>query len=150
MNSCSTKVVAPPVEARVLQDGHRFVVVSGKFTNHLGVGVIKGPAGERLYTTKVERTLLDIAVRSIYCGGVGEVLEAYRPAPLREAAYGDAEEARPPLSIPPSHRLLPRAGWLRRRGSGSGPPGLEFDFYLTYGMDDTVYDKTWHLHPRGL
>jgi len=48
------------------QDGHRFAVISGKFTNHLGVGAIKGPAGEKLYATKVERTLVDIAVRPIY------------------------------------------------------------------------------------
>ena len=66
-------------------NGRRYVVIAGKSTDHLGVGAIKGPAGERLFATKVERTLVDMAVRPIYCGGVGKVLEAYGAARDQES-----------------------------------------------------------------
>jgi len=60
--------------------GRRYVVVAGKFTNRLEVTETRGPAGEALATTKLERTLIDIAVRPVYAGGVHKVLEAYRAA----------------------------------------------------------------------
>jgi hypothetical protein len=136
-------------------DGHRFVVIAGKSTNNLEVGAIKGPAGERLLATKVERTLVDIAVRPIYCGGVGKVLEAYRAA-------RDAISSRRLMAtlkkldyLYPFHQAI--GFYLERAGFGgealelARQPGLEFDFYLTHGMDDTVFDKAWRLHyPRGL
>jgi hypothetical protein len=136
-------------------DGHRFVVISGKSTNLLGVGTAKGPAGERLYATKVERTLVDIAVRPVYCGGVSKVLEAY-------CAARDGVSVKRLLAILkklghlyPYHQAI---GFYLERGGFDGEaldlaraPGLELDFYLTHGMSDTVYDKAWRLHyPRGL
>ena len=58
----------------------RIVLLSGKNTGNLGVVKIVGPLHEQLDVTSVERTLIDIAVRPIYAGGVFQVLEAYRSA----------------------------------------------------------------------
>ena len=47
----------------------RVVLLAGKHTGRLEVGVIEGPRGERLEATKLERTLIDITVRPVYAGG---------------------------------------------------------------------------------
>lgn len=137
------------------QEGHRFVVIAGKSTNYLGVGAIKGPAGERLYATKAERTLVDIRLRPIYCGGVGKVLEAYRAARDQLSAKRLMGTLKKLGHLYPYHQAigfyLERAGFDGEALDLARQPGLEFDFYLAHGMDDTIYDKTWRLHhPRGL
>jgi hypothetical protein len=137
------------------QEGHRYVVIAGKFSNHLGVSAIKGPAGERLYATKVERTLIDITVRPIYAGGVAKVLEAYRASRDGLSAKRLMATLRKLDHLYPYHQAvgfyLERAGFDGEAPDLARRPGLEFDFYLTHGMDDTVYDKAWRLHhPRGL
>jgi hypothetical protein len=140
----------------VFSDGlHRFVVIAGKFTNGLEVGHLRGPAGERLQATKVERTLIDISVRPIYCGGVQRVLEAYR------AARGVLSPNRLMTTLKrlghlyPYHQVI--GFYLERAGYGSEVlgaarrPGLHFDFYLAHGMGDRAYSKEWRLYyPRGL
>jgi hypothetical protein len=137
------------------KERRRFVIIAGKFTKGLGVGAVKGPAGERLNATKVERTLIDIAVRPIYCGGVGSVLEAYRAARDELSAKRLMATLKKLDHLYPYHQAI--GFYLERAGFGGEAldlarrPGLEFDFYLTHGMDDAVYDKAWRLHyPRGL
>ena len=49
-------------------------------TNALGVIEIQGSEDETLKVTGIERTLIDIAVRPVYAGGVFEVLKAYKLA----------------------------------------------------------------------
>lgn len=60
------------------EDGE-FLILSGKHTGRLEVGSL-AVDGEEIAVTKVERTLIDIAVRPAYAGGVYQVLEAYRGA----------------------------------------------------------------------
>jgi hypothetical protein len=136
------------------QAGHRFVIIAGKFTNYLGVGPIKGPAGEKLYATAIERTLVDMVVRPVYCGGVGRVLEAYRAARQLSAKRLMATLKRLGHLYPYHQAIgfyLERAGFAGEALDLARQPGLAFDFYLTHGMDDTAYDKTWRVHyPRGL
>jgi hypothetical protein len=136
-------------------DGRRYVVIAGKSTNYLGVGAIKGPAGERLFATKVERTLVDMAVRPIYCGGVGKVLEAYRAARDQLSVKRLMGTLKKLGHLYPYHQAigfhLERAGFDGEALDLARQPGLEFDFHLAHGMNDTVYDKTWRVHhPRGL
>jgi predicted transcriptional regulator of viral defense system len=135
--------------------GHRFVVVAGKSTNNFGVGVTKGPAGERLLATKVERTLVDLAVRLIYCGGVNKVLEAYRAAKPVLHVERLLSTLKKLDYLYPYHQAigfyLERAGFDAADLDLARKPGLDFDFYLTHGMEDAVYDKAWRLYyPRGI
>ena len=62
-------------------EGYRFVLLNGKKnTNRLEVSQLRDPQGDYVDATKLERTLIDIAVRPAYAGGVFEVLKAYRAA----------------------------------------------------------------------
>lgn len=132
------------------EHGHHFVVIAGKSTNNLGVDIIRGPAGERLYATMVERTLVDIAVRPIYCGGVGRVLEAYRAARDRVSVRRLVTTLKKLGHLYPYHQAigfyLERVGFDGEALDLARKPGIEFDFYLTHGMGETVYDKAWRLH----
>ena len=59
---------------------YKITVINGKSTNRLEVVPIVSADSEVLETTKLERTLIDIAVRPSYAGGVFEVLEVYKRA----------------------------------------------------------------------
>lgn len=61
----------------------RIMLLSGKQTGNLGVMQVAGPLKEQLQVTSIERTLIDIAVRPIYAGGVFQVLQAYSSAKER-------------------------------------------------------------------
>lgn len=114
------------------RDGHHFVVVSGKFTNHLGVSATRGPSGEGLQATRIERTLVDITVRPIYCGGVEKVLEAYCAARDQLSTRRLMGTLKKLGHLYPYHQAigfyLERAGFDGEALDLARKPGLEFDF----------------------
>ncbi len=55
-------------------------ILSGKNTSNLGVDKAKSSENEMVFVTNIERTLIDIAVRPVYSGGIEEVLIAYQKA----------------------------------------------------------------------
>ena len=59
---------------------HRAVILSGKQTGAWGVSPLEDLQGDALPVTGIARTLVDIAVRPAYAGGIQQVLEAYRGA----------------------------------------------------------------------
>jgi len=135
--------------------GRRFVVIAGKHTARLEVGQVPGPAGELLDATKPERTLVDIAVRPVYAGGVHKVLEAYRAARERVSVNLLLATLKKLGHLYPYHQAigfyLERAGYDERALDLARRPGLQFDFYLTHGMKDTEFSRDWRLwYPRGL
>jgi len=135
--------------------GYRMVVLSGKHTGGLEVGTIEGPAGEPLRVTKVERTLIDIAVRPAYSGGVAHVQEVFENA--REGVSSNVLLATlKKLDYKyPYHQSL---GFLMERAGYSGAVlgrlralGIDHDFYLMYGMKEKSFDENWRLfYPKGL
>src|SRR6266478_2674795 len=56
--------------------GRRLVVIRGKHTGNLGVETLSTPAGRVLRGTNLERTLIDLVVRTTYAGSVQHVLQA--------------------------------------------------------------------------
>jgi len=130
-------------------------VISGKSTNRLQVGEIRGPSRERLAVTKLERTLIDIAVRPIYGGGVRRVLEAYQAARERLVANRLVATLKRLGHLYPYHQAI---GFYLERAGYAGPAldllrgmGFDFDFYLTHRMEDRDYSKQWRLYyARGL
>jgi len=116
---------------------------------------VPGPAGELLDATKLERTLVDVAVRPVYAGGVHKVLEAYRAARERISVNLLMATLKNLGHLYPYHQAigfyLERAGYDERALDLARRPGLEFDFYLAHGMKDTEFSTDWRLtHPRGL
>jgi len=136
----------------------RVCIVSGKNTQNYGV--IEEPvmgAGKslgKLRYTRMERTLVDIAVRPVYSGGVAEVLKAYRLAKDRVSVNVLAATLEKLAYTYPYHQVI--GFYLERAGYKSSQLDLlrrfpmEFDFYLTHGMKETEYNKDWRLHvPKG-
>lgn len=132
----------------------QFVLLSGKNTRDFGVEERNGPNGEPLRVTGLERTLVDIAVRPTYSGGVFQVLEAYRTAAGRLSIARILEVLDRLDYVYPYHQVvgyyLERAGLPEAETKLFRDRGLAWDFYLTHGLRDTEYVPAWRLHvPRG-
>lgn len=147
---------APRMSGNVAEaDGYRVCIISGKNTGRRAV--IEGSPVEGaglLRYTSLERTLIDIAVRPAYAGGVFEVKKAYELARGRASAkeivrlLGDLEY------VYPYHQAIGyymmSAGWSAEEFGALKNIPMEYDFYLTHQMSQTDYVQDWRLHvPKG-
>jgi hypothetical protein len=129
--------------------------LSGSNTNNLGVVGIEEPNGGRLQATNIERTLIDIAVRPFYSGGTGRVQKAYMKARGKISTDLLISILRKINYIYPYHQVIgfymQRAGFENSALNPLKKMGLEYDFYLDYGMGQTDYSKEWRVYfPRSL
>ena len=139
-----------------LYEGRRIYLLNGKYTGNVGVMDSVGPDGEDIRVTDVERTLIDIAVRPVYSGGVAQVLEAFRLARDKVSVNRLVGMLKRINHVYPYHQAigfyLEKAGGYRDSQIGL----LEeiekaHDFYLAYQMKDTDYSSRWRLFfPKGL
>lgn len=132
----------------------RLAYINGKYTNQLGVIDIEPSPGEKLRVTGLERTLIDIAVRPAYAGGVAEVAAAYENAKSAVSVNTLSALLSQLDYIYPYHQVvgyyLERAGYKESLLSLFESKPMNFDFYLTYGMTETSYSRRWRLHvPKG-
>lgn len=108
-----------------------------------------------LFYTDLERTLIDIAIRPGYSGGVLEVLQAFINAKPRV----DVNKLKLYLDeldyIYPYYQLI--GFYLDKANYNSNQliPFLnertELNFYLTYSMSNKVFDTKWRIYyPKGL
>lgn len=133
----------------------RYVLLSGKNTENLGVIEVQTPFGETVETTSLERTLIDVVVRPAYSGGVYEVNAAYQEAAQRVDIERLATMLKELDHKYPYHQaigfLLTRAGVDAERLRPLGDLPREFDFYLDYQMQAAEYDPEWRLfYPQGM
>ena len=134
--------------------GLRVVVISGKHTGRLEVGQRKALDGTTVDVTKVERTLIDIAVRPDYAGGPYQVLDAYVTARDRVSVNVLVATLKKLSYAYPYHQVI---GFYMQRAGYALPSlehlrrlGLQFDFYLAYGMKAKQFDQEWRLYvPKG-
>lgn len=128
----------------------RLTYINGKYTNQLGVVDLELSPGERVRGTGLERTLIDIAVRPAYAGGVAEVAAAYVAAKPAVSVNKLAALLSQLDYVYPYHQVigyyLERAGYKDSLVKLFEKPPIQFDFYLTYGMIETDYSKRWRLH----
>ena len=132
----------------------QFLLISGKDTGRLGVAPLTGMEGEKLDVTTIERTLIDITVRPAYAGGVYQVLEAYKAARDKISVNTMAATLKKLDYIYPYHQAigfyLQRAGYEQKRYERLKALGLNFNFHLSHGLNDTEFDPTWRLfYPKG-
>jgi predicted transcriptional regulator of viral defense system len=132
--------------------GYEVVLLSGKSTGNLEVGILKGTEGELLTVTKLERTLIDIVVRPTYAGGVYQVLEAYRSAKDRVSIGVLLATLKKLNYMYPYHQAIgfymERAGYKEQALARVEELGMEFDFYLAHGLSNRAYSQRWRLyHP---
>ena len=133
----------------------KVVVLSGKYTNRLEVGKLPDPQGALVEVTNIERTLIDIAVRPVYAGGVYEVLKAYRAARERMSVNVLMATLKKLNYLYPYHQAIgfymARAGYGENRTERLKKVGLQWDFYLTHNIQNREYDPSWRLfYPKGL
>jgi len=134
-------------------DGTSVFMISGKNTGHLGVQTISGP--ENIKVTDLERTLIDIAVRPAYAGGISQVLEAYRGAKERSSVDRLLEVLKRLDYVYPYHQaigfLMETSGYPEGAYAKMRQFGLHHDFYLVHGMKEREYSKEWRLfYPKHL
>lgn len=135
---------------------HRVILLSGKNTGALEVGALRDPeGGAALPVTKLERTLVDIAVRPGYAGGVIHVLDAFRGGKGRARIPVIVSTLKKLGYVYPYHQsigfLFERAGFDPDKLEPLRALGLNFDFYLVHGMREKDYDPKWRLFfPKGL
>lgn len=134
----------------------RLCMVNGKHTGRLGVEEKKDAGGLSYSITGIERTLIDIAVRPAYAGGVSEVLEAYRRAADRVSLNKLSATLKKMDFVYPYHQAI--GFYLERSGAYEESrlelfrtQPFELDFYLTYAMQKPEYSSRWRLYfPAGL
>lgn len=132
----------------------KFAVISGKNTDRLEVGTLTGPSMEPLDVTKLERTLIDIAVRPVYAGGVYQVLEAYRAARERISVNVLLTTLKKLDYLYPYHQAIgfymEKAGYEESRYSKLRKLGLKYDFYLAHEINEPQFHPNWRLFaPKG-
>lgn len=130
-------------------------VLNGKHTGGLEVGSALWGDRANLSVTKLERTLIDIAVRPAYAGGAYQVLEAYRRAKEQALSVATLVATLKRLDYTyPFHQAIgfymQRAGYQPKQYEQLKRMGLEYDFYLAYDLRDAEYDVDWRLfYPKG-
>lgn len=136
-----------------IYDDLNVILVNGKFTDKLGV-ILESHHDRYFYYTDLERTLIDIAVRPDYSGGVFEVLEAYQKA----KDYCDVQKMIAYLNhlnyIYPYHQVI---GFYMQKANYPYDmykhfmKGITHKFYLTYGMRRVNFSDDWQLfYPFGM
>lgn len=105
--------------------------------------------------TSIERTLIDIAIRPNYSGGVNEVLNAYIMAKGKFSVNRLASTLKKMNYLYPYHQVigfyLEKAGYKKELIELLEKIPLKYKFYLTYQIKDKDYSKKWNLYfPKGL
>lgn len=132
-----------------------FVMLAGKNTKNFGVVKdVREPYGGRVSVAGLERTLVDVAVRPAYAGGVDRVVDIYRQARDRAQISRVIQVLKSLDYVYPYHQCIgfyaARAGFPSASLSRLKGLGIDFDFYLTYGMKDPDHDPEWRLFfPKG-
>lgn len=147
----------PRITSNVVEfRGRRIFKLNGMNTGQLGVNTIEIDESRiPIRVTEIERTLIDIAVRPMYAGGVSEVAKAYRAAADRCSVEKLVAHLRKMNFTYPYHQAI---GYYLERASAYPEDQvalleefpMKFDFYLTYKMRNTDYNERWRLFvPKG-
>jgi hypothetical protein len=134
---------------------YKIRILHGMNTNNLGVVEVDGAEGELVSVTNVERTLIDIAVRPVYSGGVHEVLKAYRLAKDKVSINKLSAMLKKLNYTYPYHQVI--GFYLEKAGVYKESAiqllrkfPMKFDFYLEHKMAETEYSPEWKLYyPKG-
>lgn len=131
----------------------KIVLTNGKFTNKLGV-IKRHNNNQRFEYTNLERTLIDIAVRPVYAGGVFEVIEAYKIAKGKLNVERMADYLEKLNYIYPYHQAigfyLEKAGYTDK-DTDLFKKEMKFNFYLTYDIRKKEFSEKWKLYyPKGV
>lgn len=135
--------------------GTTITLLNGKHTGRMDVETVKAPTGQEVDVTSIERTLIDIAVRPAYSGGVPHVLEAYKRARGRVSVSRLISLLGKFDYTYPYHQSI--GFYLRRAKYGeedqllAKEKGVTFNFYLSHGLRNPSFDPEWRVYfPQSL
>lgn len=126
--------------------------INGQYQNLIGITTFRG----QYAVSDIERTLIDIAVRPFYSGGVTQVLEAYINAKNKLDPQKLIDYYAQLNYTYPYHQVigfyLEKAGYdAKMYNEFLNFDDLEFHFYLTYNILHKEFSKKWRLYyPKGL
>lgn len=127
----------------------RIMILSGKHTDNYAVVKMRSPSREMVSVASLPRTLVDIAVRPNYAGGIGRVLDAYK-ASLGRVSGQEISQVLTRLDyLYPYHQsigfMLERCGFPSADLVPFAEQAMDFDFYLVHGMGEREYDPKWRI-----
>ncbi|MFD1992790.1 hypothetical protein ACFSGI_22685 [Paenibacillus nicotianae] len=103
-----------------------------------------------LRVSTIERTLIDIAVRPEYCGGVYEVLNVFINAKGKFSANKLRSFLLKLKYAYPYHQCigfyLELAGYPENIIKLFKNMSMKFDFYLTYNIENPEYNENWRIY----
>ena len=125
--------------------------INGQYQNLIGITTFR----DQYAVSDIERTLIDIAVRPFYSGGVTQVLEAYINAKNQLDPKKLVDYYSQLNYTYPYHQVI--GFYLEKAGYDAkicnkflNFDDLEFDFYLTYNILHKEFSKKWRLYyPKG-
>ncbi len=132
----------------------RVCLVNGVHTAMRGVVEARMSADSTIVAdvlvTDIERTLIDIAVRPIYAGGVTEVMKAFENATPSVSGNRLRAMLKKLDYLYPFHQVigfyLERAGYKDSTVSLFREIPRTLDFYLTHNMGEMDYLPRWNLY----
>jgi hypothetical protein len=137
--------------------GSRVCILNGMQTGNRGVVELEDDLGNPLKVSSLERTLIDIAVRPVYAGGVYTVMMAYKEAASKKVSINKLAAMLSSMAFTyPYHQVI---GFYLERAGNFGAEQIslldkyekKLDFYLDYQIKEKEYSKRWRLfYPRGL
>jgi len=131
----------------------RIVLLNGMHTSSLGVesvSVNQARASFTVRTTSLERTLIDLAVRPAYSGGVLNVLQCYRSAKGKVRVSNMASMLNELDYVYPYHQSV--GFYLQKSGHSADDVNsfrempMKFDFYLDHGIKSPHYVREWRMN----
>jgi len=134
---------------------YRVAIINGKHTGKLGVIEVEAPQVGKVFTTNIERTLIDITVRPVYAGSIYEVLRAYTFAKDRVSINKLVSILKKLNYVYPYHQAI--GFYLEKSGVYEKSQinllkdfDIKFDFYLANGIENAQYSNNWRLFfPKG-
>lgn len=139
-------------KSRTKYDGKEFWLLNGKQTGDYGVITLKAFDNIDIRVTDLERTLIDVAVRPAYAGGVKSVLEAYRIAQPKVSVPKLLSTLRSINYVYPYHQsigfYMEAAGnyTIENLNEFLNIRPLDYDFYLDYEIKSPAYSSRWKIY----
>lgn len=134
---------------------YQIILLNGKYTNNEGIINLLHSAEGDLNTTSIERTLIDITVRPVYAGGVQNVLNAYEKLKGKVSGIAINTMLDKLDFIYPYHQAI--GFYMETAGYGENDynifkdSGIDYDFYLAHGMEESSYSEKWRIYyPKNL
>lgn len=144
------KPVKSTTNVAVYKD-YNITLLNGQDTAGTGILKQKTKDGLELPFTNLERTLIDIAVRPVYAGGILEVLKAYEAAKDKVQVNKLKSYLKKIDYIYPYHQVI--GFYLEKAGISDKRLAYieegwhnQFDFYLTHDMNEVKYSSRWKLY----